>query len=177
MKSLTIVILSAAVLFGSVALSTAADRIFAASPRIGKEFRNFTLSDVDGNDVSLSDFRGKTIILSFMSCYTDTCLSSVGIIKGLIEQLGDQGLVAPMVCSEIPESLKKIKYAELQKQCGTGQVILIDEDPKLATRYGIDTFPRTYLIGKDFKIRDSIHGIPPLRRADFAERVKALVEE
>lgn len=133
----------------------------AAKPRVGREFRDFTLPDVDGNDVSLSDFRGKTIILSFMSCYTDTCLASVTIIKGLIEQFGDQGLVVPMFFSEIPVRLKKDSYADLQKKCGTGQVILIDEDPKLSARYGISSFPLTYLIGKDFKIRKRLDGVPP----------------
>lgn len=177
MKYFAGAVLSAVLLCASIAPAGALERVRAPQPKIGAEFPAFALPDVEGNEVSLEEFRGRTIILTFMSCYTDTCLASVGVVRKLTDEFGDAGLVAPMVCSEIPEALKKDKYAELQKRCGAGQVILVDEKKGLSSKYEIRTFPRTYLIGKDFKVRERIDGIPPLMRDDFSARVKALVNE
>lgn len=146
-------------------------------PEVGREFPDFTLPDVDGREVSVSDFRGKVIMLSFWSCYTDTCFTSVRIIEGLIKDFSSQGLVAPTVCSEIPPALEKNSYAELVKRCGTGQIILIDAGKEMKGRMHIRQFPTTFLIGRDFLVRETIKGVPPLMRKEFREAVRALVAE
>jgi len=99
------------------------------------------------------------------------------MIEKLLGDVGEENLVAPTICSEIPPSLEKDNYSELLKRCGTGQVVLIDADKNLSSKYEIRRFPRTYLIGKDFTLRERLIGVPPLMRDDFSERVKALVNE
>ena len=146
-------------------------------PEVGREFPDFTLPDADGREVSISDFRGKVIMLSFWSCYTDTCFTSVRIIEGLIKDFSSRGLVAPTVCSEIPPALEKNSYAELIKRCGVGQIILIDAGKEMKGRLHIRKFPTTFLIGRDFLVRETIKGVPLLMREEFREAVRALVEE
>ena len=68
------------------------------------------------------------------------------------------------------------QYADLQKRCGAGQVILLDESKSVAHRLEIKKFPRTYLIGKDYLVKERIDGIPPLMRDEFTEKVRALVQ-
>ena len=63
---------------------------------------DFTLSDTGGTSVKLSDFAGKVILLTFWSCYTDTCFTTVKVFEDLLARLGPLGLVAPTVCEEIP---------------------------------------------------------------------------
>ncbi len=152
-------------------------RVQRAQPVVGEEFPDFALPDVSGQEVSLSSFRGRVILLSFWSCYTDTCFTSVRVIEGLVRDFGPQGLVAPTVCSDIPPSLEKDGYAGLIKRCGGGQILLIDRDKTVKGRFHVRKVPTTFLIGRDFVLRQELSGVPPLMDAAFRESVRSLVEE
>ena len=149
----------------------------SAPPRPGSAFPAFTLPGVDGQTVSLADFKGKAILLSFWSCYTDTCFTSVRVIEELLKEYAGQGLVAPTVCSEVPPALERNGYAGLLKQCGTGQVVLIDKNRELTKRVGITVFPTTYLIDRNHVVWQVIAGIRPLLTEDFRILVRSLVAE
>lgn len=146
-------------------------------PVVGEEFPAFILPDAEKRNVALSDFRGKAILLSFWSCHTDTCYSSVRVIEGLLKEYGSLGLVAPTVCSEVPPALAENRYAGLLKRCGTGQVVLIDKDMELTKGLGIREFPTTYLIDKNHTIWKVIEGVPPLMGEEFRSLVHSLVAE
>jgi peroxiredoxin len=146
-------------------------------PEVGKEAFDFTLPDTKGEEVSLGDFRGKVVLLSFWSCYTDKCFSSVRIIKELLADFHEMGLVAPTICSEIPEVLVKDDYAELLKRCGTGQVVMVDAGRDVKRDYKVRKLPSTYLIGRDFTVREIVKGVTRLREPEFRDSVMALLEE
>jgi alkyl hydroperoxide reductase subunit AhpC len=152
-------------------------RIGDKAPEVGKEAFDFTLPDTKGEEVSLSDFRGKVILLSFWSCYTDKCFTSVRIIKDLLAEFHEEGLVAPTVCSEIPEVLVKNDYAGLLKRCGTGQVVMVDAERDVKRDYKVRKLPSTYLIGRDFTVHEIVKGVARLREPGFRESIISLLEE
>ena len=157
--------------------SRAAEETSTAPPGVGGEFPGFVLPDVDNGAVSLSDFRGKAIMLSFWSCHTDTCYTSVRVIEALLVEYASLGLVAPTVCSEVPPALEKNSYAGLVERCGTGQVVLIDRDRELTERLGISEFPTTYLIDRNYTVWAVIEGVPSLMGEEFRALVRSLVVE
>jgi peroxiredoxin len=145
-------------------------------PPEGYAFQDFTLPDVTGRQVSLSDFRGKPVLLSFWSCYSDTCFTSVRVFEELLKEYGSRGLAAVTVCSELPPALEKDGYAGLLKQCSAGQVVLIDKDGKLTKKYGVTVFPATVLLGRDLFVRQVISGVRPLMEEGFRLAVRLAVE-
>ena len=151
----------------------------ARTPPPGSQFPEITLPDVTGKLVSLSDFKGKAILLSFWSCHTDTCFTSVRVIEDLLKEYAPRGLVAPTICSEIPPALEKDGYAGLMKQCGTGQVLLIDKDMVQTRKLGLgpSQLPTTFLIDRNHAVWQVIEGIRPLMTEDFRVLVKSLVTE
>lgn len=177
MRAIAILFTCTTLILGQGATGGAYTRGEAPQPEVGEEFPDFTLPDVDGREVSLRDFRGKVILLSFWSCYTDTCFTSVRIIEALIRDYSAGGLVAPTVCSEIPPALAKNSYAELLKRCGAGQIILIDVEKKMKGRFNIRQVPTTFLIDRDQLLREKFTGVPPLMRKEFREAVRSLVAE
>lgn len=146
-------------------------------PGVGSKFPDFTLPGVDGTPVSLNDFKGKAIMLSFWSCYTDTCFTSVRVMEELLKEYSSRGLVAPTVCVEVPPALAKEGYAGLLEKCGTGQIVLIDKEMAVAKRLGIAEFPTTYLIDRDHAVWQVITGIRPLMTEDFRVLVRSLVSD
>lgn len=170
--------------FGTSLVSLAL--VLAGSPLIARaqDFRplvqggpppDFSLPDPAGREVRLSDFKGKAILLSFWSCYTDTCFASLGAYNALVERLGPRGLAAPTVCQEIPPALAENRYAGLLKRCSAGQTILIDTERRVGRLYFVTEFPTTVVIGPDFTIRELLVGVAPLREAAFAARLEQLV--
>ena len=146
-------------------------------PSRGSAFPDFSLPDVSGRQVSLKDFKGKAILLSFWSCYTDTCFTSVRVIETLIKEHADRGLVAPTICSEIPPALEQNGYEGLLKQCGTGQIVLVDRSRQLTKRLGITEFPTTYLIDRNYVVWEVLAGVRPLMTEEFRALVKSFVSE
>ena len=142
---------------------------------VGAVAPDFTLSDTGGKSVSLGSFAGKVILLSFWSCYTDTCFTTVKVFEDLLSRLGPLGLVAPTVCEEIPPALAADNYAGLLKNCSTGQIVLIDEKREVRGRYRVRQLPTSVLIGPDMKVVEIIRGVPPLRDPALHERIEKLV--
>jgi len=156
---------------------TAKSAAEAVPPSPGSAFPDFSLPDVNGKQVSLKDFKGKAILLSFWSCYTDTCFTSVRVFDELLKEYADRGLVAPTICSEVPPALEKNGYEGLLKQCGTGQIVLVDKNRALTKSLGIAEFPTTYLIDRNYVVWQMLSGVRPLMTEDFRALVKSLVSE
>jgi peroxiredoxin len=107
----------------------------------GSAAPEFALADTAGRTVHLSDFTGKVILLTFWSCYTDTCFTTVQVFQDLLARLGPLGLVAPTVCEEIPPALAADNYAGLLRRCSTGQTILVDPQRQVREIYRVRQLP------------------------------------
>jgi len=142
---------------------------------IGTAAPDFILADTGGKNVKLSDFAGKVILLTFWSCYTDTCFTTVKVFEDLLARLGPLGLVAPTVCEEIPPALAADNYAGLLQRCSTGQKVLIDPQREVRGLYRVRQLPTSILIGPDLKVLEIVRGVPPLRDPAFHARIEQLV--
>lgn len=136
---------------------------------------DFTLADTGGKSVSLSDFAGKVILLTFWSCYSDTCFTTVKVFEDLLARLGPLGLVAPTICEEIPPALAADNYSGLLKRCSTGQKVLLDPQSEVRGKYHVKELPTSILIGPDMKVLEIVKGVPPLRDPALHERIEKLV--
>ena len=136
---------------------------------------DFTLADTGGKSVSLGDFAGKVILLTFWSCHTDTCFTTVKVFEDLLARLGPLGLVAPTVCEEIPPALAADNYAGLLARCSTGQTVLVDPHREVKGLYRVRQLPTSILIGTDMKIVEIVRGVPPLRNPELHDRIEELV--
>lgn len=138
---------------------------------------DFALPDTAGRTVRLSDFKGRALLLSFVSCYTDTCFAAINAFEALLQRLGPSRLAAPTICVEVPDALKENGYAGLLKRCSTGQRLLIDETQATSTRYFVTQFPTSILIGPDFTVREVIQGVAALRDPALLSRIEELAKQ
>jgi len=139
----------------------------------GDQAFDFTLKDLAGNDVRLSDYKGKVVILDFWATWCGPCKMEVPHFKELHKQyqlkgveivgiaLDQQGakIVAPFIASN------QIEYTTL---IGTSEVV---------QRYGSPRgIPTTFVIDQNGKIVTSFMGY---RSKDVfeAEIVKLLPQE
>lgn len=65
------------------------------SLKVGEKAPDFTLQDQDGNDVSLSDFRGQKVILSWHPlAWTGACRTQMENLEDSLEEFEDLNAVA-----------------------------------------------------------------------------------
>jgi protein SCO1/2 len=103
---------------------------------------NFTLKDQNGKTVSLTDFKGKPLILTFMySTCKDTCPLQANQIRGALDQLGSDAVPAVAISvdpkNDTPDSAKRFV---VQRQLSGRMQFLLGNRGQLAPlwkEYGI----------------------------------------
>jgi len=115
------------------------------SLEIGQQAPDFTAQDQDGNTISLSDFKGKKVVLYFYpKNNTPGCTAQACNLRDNYEALQKAGYVVMGVSSDSQKSHKK--FAEKQN---LPFPLLVDEDLAIHEKYGTwaekQTFGRKYM--------------------------------
>lgn len=116
---------------------------------------NFTLSDVDGNKVSLSDFKGKVVYIDFWATWCGACVEEIPYSKRLNETFkGNPNIV--FVNISFDQDINKWKKKVKSKKLLGVQLISPEGSSSLVMRdYNVRYIPMFVLIGKDGKIIDA----------------------
>ena len=93
----------------------------------------FTLPDQDGNDVSLADFAGETVVLYFYpKADTPGCTTQACGLRDSIAEFNDVGAV---VLGVSPDPVKRVK--KFHDGQGLNFTLLADADHAVCDRYGV----------------------------------------
>ena len=65
----------------------------AVAPQVGALAPAFSLQDLDGRTVRLSDFRGQTVLLNFWAVWCSPCLDEMPMLQARYEALKNEGLI------------------------------------------------------------------------------------
>lgn len=117
----------------------------------GARAGNFTLSDIEGKDVSLRDFRGKTVLLSFWATWCLACNAELPTIQKIYEQ--DKNVVVLAVDGESRTTVAKFlsdKHYDF--------TTLIDRKQTLFKRFAIHFIPTVFVINRQGTIVRRIVG-------------------
>jgi len=98
---------------------------------------DFTLKDLDGRTVSLSDYKGKTIVLYFMATWCPECRSAIPHLRELYASYNPKGLI--FLSIDVMES--KEKAAAFSRKYNIPYPILLDEEGKVYRNYGVGGVP------------------------------------
>ncbi|HSV89110.1 MAG TPA: TlpA disulfide reductase family protein [Bacteroidales bacterium] len=131
------------------------DAVMALAP--GQPAPQFTLSDIDGHPVSLSDYAGKVVYLDFWASWCGPCLREIPYAKELKKRLENEtDLVFLYISVDTDEAAWRNAVAQHQIQGVHLNVPGFDHEvPKAYNLRGVPTF---FLIGRDGKI---INNRPP----------------
>src|SRR4030065_2705473 len=125
-----------------------------ASANKGSFAPDFTLYDLSGKKVMLSQFRGKVVVLNFWSIWCGPCLAEMPSLNKLYLEFKDRGLVVIAVAEDPAE--KPVKSYVQEK--GIAFLILIDKDKKVYFKYSLFGIPVTFLIDKKGVITEKFIG-------------------
>jgi cytochrome c biogenesis protein CcmG/thiol:disulfide interchange protein DsbE len=137
-----------------------------------KSAPSFTLQDLNGKQVSLSDFKGKVVILDFWATWCPPCVKEIPHFIALYEQYKDQGF-AIVGISVDREGISVVKSFARKYQ--VNYPILMTDGQVDKAYGGIPSIPTTFVIDSAGNIRQKYVGYRD--KAVFEADIKALLEE
>ena len=156
----TMVFIVAVLLLGACSRSSAVEQ--------GEPAPDFSLSTIDGDTVSLSDFKGKVIILDFFASWCPPCREEIPDFVDLQKRYGSKGFT--MIGVSLVSQKDSKSFAS---RMGINYPVLVDNG-KVSALYGpVRSIPTTFVIGRDFKIAKMYIGYRPkdVFEKDVAELV------
>lgn len=136
---------------------------------IGQKAPEFSLTDINGKTVSLSDFQGKAVILDFFASWCPPCRQEIPDFIGLQKAYGDRGFAMIGVALESARAAKDFAVKAL-----INYPVLVD-DEKVSNSYGpIRSIPTTFILDKDGKIVKMYIGSRP--KDVFENDIKELLK-
>jgi peroxiredoxin len=111
-------------------------------PNVGDKAIDFKLDTLSGESVTLSELKGKKVVLNFWATWCPPCKEEMPIMQEFYTKNGKD--VEILAINIDPQYNVK----EFQKAMGLTFPILLDKDDKINTAYDILTVPTTYIINE-----------------------------
>jgi peroxiredoxin len=122
-------------------------------PKVRMEAPAFTLPDINGGRRSISDFKGKIILLNFWATWCPNCREEMPSLEKLWERFKSNGIVVIAVAED-----GRGEVASFARKLGLTFPILLDREGVVRKDYEVTALPMTYLIGRDGKISGRMYG-------------------
>ena len=135
-----------------------------------KDAPPFTFKDLAGKEVSLSDFKGKWVVIDFWGSWCVWCIRGIPALKEAYKEYGDKIVVVGVACNDTMQA-----WRDAFRKYELPWVNLFNPQPRggeLVTAYGIQGFPTKTIVNPEGKLVDITTGEDP----SFYGRLAAFVD-
>jgi peroxiredoxin len=126
----------------------------ARPPLVGGPAPEITLKDLQGQDVRLSDLRGKIVLLNFWATWCKPCKEEMPAMQASYDKLRGQGFVV-LAVNELEDTDRVIEHIRTH---GHTFPVVMDHDNVVANRYGVVGLPVSFLVDRQGIVREQIFG-------------------
>lgn len=123
-------------------------------PTVGTPADEFRLTDLDGKTHSLSQYRGKVVLVNFWATWCKPCTTEMPAMQASFDRLRDKGFVV-LAINELED---EAKVREHIKQYGHTFPVLMDRDNKVANQFGVFGLPVSVFIDQQGRVQEYIKG-------------------
>lgn len=122
-----------------------------SAPYVGSRAPDFTLTTLDGNQVSLSQYRGQKVVLNFWASWCSPCKIELPHIQEVYDKLKDGGEVAVITVAGGESDENEIR--DFIKMKGFTFPVLLDSTESAFNRYNLTSIPKTFFLDKNGVIK------------------------
>ncbi len=113
---------------------------------------DFSLFDLDGNSLKLSDYRGKKVLVNFWATWCPPCKAEMPYMQEMYEKYHAEGFEILAVNSTVTEKSRD-NVVDFVAEYGLTFPIPMDEKNRVSSDYEILSFPTSFFIDSDGVIR------------------------
>jgi peroxiredoxin len=117
----------------------------------GKRAPEFSLRTVEGKKLSLSDYKGKAVLINFWATWCAPCKIEMPWLVELRTQYAPQGFEILGV-SEDDADTPRSKLAKFGQEQGLNYPLLVGDDAVSRKYGGVEFLPTSYFVGRDGKV-------------------------
>ena len=112
----------------------------------GRPAPDFTFPDLDGRKVSLSDFRGKVVLVNIWATWCPPCRDEMPSMQKLYERFKGEHfeILAVSIDADGREAV-----APFMQQMNLTFPVLLDPKEKIRSLYGITGVPESFIVDRD----------------------------
>ncbi len=130
---------------------------------------NFTLKNLDGKDVSLSDFRGKWVIIDFWGSWCRWCIKGIPEMKEAYAKYAPKLEIIGVDCGDTDAQWRaavekyQLPWVQVYNPGGPGAITEV---------YAVQGYPTKVIINQEGKVADYVVGEDPAFYTKLAELMK-----
>lgn len=109
---------------------------------------SFTLTTLEGDTISLEDYRGKVVLLNFWASWCSSCRSEMASLESYEQTHQEEGLVVLGINYEEDPATVRSFIAD----AAVTFPMLLDEDGEVAAAYGVVGLPTSYFVDCEGRI-------------------------
>ncbi len=132
---------------------------------------SFTLKDYDGNNVSMSDFAGKIVIVNSWAVWCPFCKKELGEFAKLQEEFPEEIVI---IAIDRAESLEKAKGFSDSIGVTDSFIFLLDPEDTFYRSIGGFSMPETIFVDREGNVR--IHKRGPIDLRGMRKNVLSIME-
>ena len=134
-----------------------------------KAAQDFTLTTLQGEQVTLSNYKGKIVILNFWTSWCGPCKEEMPYMQSFFEKHPEIAILAVNLTS-MDLGMDAVK--QFVQDAGLTFPILLDKTDVVGQQYNILTIPTSYIIDQEGKIFKEVIG--PMDEGMIEELVREL---
>jgi peroxiredoxin len=108
---------------------------------------DFTLKDLKGKPVTLSQLRGKMVLVNFWATWCPPCRKEMADLDTIYTHFQPQGLVVLSISAENPFTVNNFIQS-----AGYHPTVLLDDGGNVAKQFHVDGIPRTFVFDREGKL-------------------------
>jgi len=128
------------------------------SPRVGFAAPDFTLDVLGGGELTLSDLRGKAVVVNLWASWCPPCRAEMPALERVYEANRDRGLEIVALNTTFQDS--EGAAAEFVQEFGLTFPVVLDRAGEASRTYQLRALPTTFFIDKGGIIREVVLGGP-----------------
>lgn len=141
-----------------------------------KKAPEFTLPNLDGEDVTLSELlEDGPVIVDFWATWCKPCIKAFPDLQEVFDKYKNCGLRVVAISIDGPKSMSRV--GSLIKSKGNTFEVLLDPGQKVARKFHVTSIPRTVLVRTDGTIAYAVTGYRPKNHKELEAAVAKLLPD
>ena len=133
----------------------------------------FTLIDTNDQTRSLSDYKGKVVLVNFWASWCPPCIYEMPELTRLKKQLSDR----PFEILALNVGEKKYRVRKFAKLTNFNLPVLLDTSKDTFDAWNVKTLPTSFLIDAESNIRYRVRGNPGWEEKETITIIEQLISE